>query len=136
MQAITTEKAPLPAGHYAQAIEHGGLVYVSGQLPIHPDRKALPIGPIEEQTEQALANLDAILRMAGSRRDQVLKVTVYIADIALWDRVNAVYARFFGDHRPARAIVPTRELHHGFQIEVEAIAAVTEHGPGALYAIE
>ncbi len=126
MQAITTEKAPLPAGHYAQAIEHGGLVYVSGQLPVSPDRKDKPIGPIETQTEQALANLDAILLAAGSRRDQVLKVTVYIADIALWDRVNAVYARFFGDHRPARAIVPTRALHFGFQVEIEAIAAVGE----------
>ncbi len=126
MQTINTPKAPLPAGHYAQAIEHGGLVYVSGQLPVSPDRKDTSGSPIEAQTEQVLANLDAILLAAGCRRDQVLKVTVYIADIALWDRVNAVYARFFGDHRPARAIVPTRELHHGFQIEVEAIAAVVE----------
>ncbi len=124
MQAITTQKAPLPAGHYAQAIEHGGLVYVSGQLPVAPGRKAETIGPVERQTEQALANLDAILRAAGSNRHKVLKVTVYIADIALWDRVNAVYARFFGEHRPARAVVPTRELHFGFQVEIEAIAVV------------
>ncbi len=126
MRSIETGDAPRPAGHYAQAVEHAGLVYVSGQLPVAPDRKAGAIGSIESQTEQALANLDAILRAAGSRRDQVLKVTVYIADIALWDRVNTVYARFFGDHRPARAIVPTRELHYGYQIEVEAIAAAAE----------
>ena len=126
MQAISTDNAPPPAGHYAQATTHAGIVYVSGQLPIGPDRDVTAIGPIEAQTKQALANLDAILRAAGSSRDKVLKVTVYIADIALWDRVNTVYARFFGDHRPARAIVPTRELHFGFQIEIEAIAAVGE----------
>mgnify|MGYP000081333418 FL=1 len=73
-----------------------------------------------------MRNLDAILKKASSDRDHVLKVTVYVSDIALWGRVNAVYARFFGDHRPARAVVPTRELHFGFQIEIEAIAAVLD----------
>jgi 2-iminobutanoate/2-iminopropanoate deaminase len=124
MRAIIADDAPLPAGHYAQAIEHDGLLYVSGQLPIDPPQDHQSLGPIETQASQALANLDVILKAAGSAREQVLKVTVYIADIALWERVNAVYARFFGDHRPARAIVPTRELHFGFQIEVEAAAAV------------
>ena len=124
MRAIVANDAPRPAGHYAQAIEHDGLVYVSGQLPIDPQQDRQSPGPIETQTAQALANLDAILKAAGSARDRVLKVTVYIADIALWERVNAVYARFFGDHRPARAIVPTRDLHFGFQIEIEAVAAV------------
>ncbi len=124
MRAIIANDAPRPAGHYAQAIEHEGLIYVSGQLPIDPQQDRQSAGPIETQTAQALANLDAILKAAGSARDRVLKVTVYIADIALWERVNAVYARFFGDHRPARAIVPTRDLHFGFQIEIEAVAAV------------
>ncbi len=124
MREVTTANAPRPAGHYAQAIEHDGLVYVSGQIPIGPDRDVTTIGSIEVQTEQALVNLDAILRAAGSSRAQVLKVTVYVADMALWDRVNAVYAQFFGAHRPARTIVPTRELHYGFQVEVEAVAAV------------
>lgn len=82
------------------------------------------MGSIEEQTERALRNVEAILEAAGSSLSQVLKTTVYISDIALWDRVNAVYARFFGNHRPARAVVPTRELHFGFQIEIEAIASV------------
>ncbi|MDJ0668013.1 MAG: RidA family protein [Desulfobacterales bacterium] len=124
MRDIIAKDAPRPAGHYAQAIEHEGLLYVSGQLPIDPRRTDQTVESIEVQTAQALANLDAILKAAGSARDRVLKVTVYIADIALWDRVNAVYARFFGDHRPARAIVPTRDLHFGFQIEIEAVAAV------------
>ena len=74
-----------------------------------------------------MRNLDAILKKANSDRHHVLKVTVYVSDIALWARVDAVYARFFGDHRPARAVVPTRELHFGFQIEIEAIAAVLDH---------
>jgi 2-iminobutanoate/2-iminopropanoate deaminase len=124
MIEISTPNAPEPAGHYAQAIVHDGLVFVSGQLPIDPRTGEKRIGTIEEQTEQALANVAAILRAAGSDLDSVLKVTVYIADISLWGRVNAVYAQAFGDHRPARAVVPTRDLHYGFQIEVEVIAYV------------
>ena len=124
MKEVLSNDAPQPAGHYSQAIEHQGLVYVSGQLPINPKSEEKNVGSIEEQTEQVLANLEAILRKANSGKNHVLKVTVYISDIALWDSVNSVYSRFFGDHRPARAIVPTRELHFGFQIEIEAIAAV------------
>ncbi len=124
MKVIMTNDAPQAAGHYAQAIEHQGLVYVSGQLPIDPKSDERHVGSIEEQTEQALSNLEAILKEANSDSNHVLKVTVYISDIALWDKVNSVYSRFFGDHRPARAIVPTRELHFGYQIEIDAIAAV------------
>lgn len=123
MKKILSKDAPQPAGHYSQAVEHQGLVYVSGQLPVNPKNKEQIIGNIEAQTEQALKNMAAILKEANSGKDNVLKVTVYISDIALWDRVNSVYARFFGNHRPARAIVPTRDLHFGFQIEIEAIAA-------------
>ena len=122
MKEILTRKAPKPAGHYAQAIEHQGVVYVSGQLPVDPRSSAKHIGSIETQTQQALENLAAILKAAGSGKEHVLKVTVYISDIALWDRVNMEYARFFGEHRPARAIVPVRELHFGYQIEIDAVA--------------
>ena len=125
MREIQTADAPRPAGHYAQAIEHQGVVYVSGQLPVDPRSKARPISSIEEQTEQALANVAEILNAAGSGKDRVLKVTVYISDIALWDRVNRVYARFFGKHRPARAIVPVRELHFGYQVEIDAVATLS-----------
>jgi 2-iminobutanoate/2-iminopropanoate deaminase len=126
LREISTSEAPAPAGHYAQAIVHDGVVYVSGQLPVDPQSGAKRVGSIEEQTEQALRNVAAILRAANSDVSRVIKTTVYVADIALWDRVNAVYARFFGDHRPARAVVPTRELHYGFQVEIEAVAAVGE----------
>jgi len=124
MEVISTSNAPKPAGHYSQAIVHNNLVYVSGQLPIDPESGEKRIGSIEEQTEQALKNLSEILKAAGSSLNQVIKTTVYISDIELWNRVNAVYARFFGEHRPARAVVPTRNLHFGFQIEIEAIAAL------------
>ena len=126
MKEVSTEKAPQPAGHYAQAVVHGGLVYVSGQLPVDPQTGDKRTGSIEEQAEQALANLAAILEASGSDLEHVLKTTVYVSDIELWGRVNAVYARFFGPHRPARAVVPTKELHYGFQLEIEAIAAVID----------
>lgn len=124
MKKVETDKAPRPAGHYAQAVAHNGLVYVSGQLAVDPQTGEKRLGSIEEQTEQALKNVAAILEAAGSGIDRVLKTTVYVSDIALWDRVNVVYGRFFADHRPARAVVPTRELHFGFLVEIEAIAAV------------
>jgi len=124
MIAISTPNAPQPAGHYSQAIVHDGIVYVSGQLAIDPATGEKRLGSIEEQTEQALRNVAALLEAAGSDLAHVLKTTVYIADISLWGRVNAVYARCFGEQRPARAVVPTKELHYGFLIEIEAVAAV------------
>lgn len=124
MRRVVTINAPQPAGHYSQAMVHNDIVYVSGQLPIVPETGEKILGPIEEQTAQALKNLAAILKAAKSNLNRVIKTTVYVSDISLWDRVNAVYKEFFGKHRPARAVVPTRELHFGFQIEIEAIAAV------------
>jgi 2-iminobutanoate/2-iminopropanoate deaminase len=126
-RTITTPAAPLPAGHYSQAIVHGGLVYAAGQLPIDPETgRPLADAGVEAQTERALRNLQAVLEAAGSRLDLVLRVNVYIADVALWGRVNAVYAAFFGVHRPARTVVPTGALHHGLLVEVDVIAALAE----------
>ncbi len=126
MKKISTKTAPTPAGHYSQAIVHGDAVFVSGQLPIDPRTGEKCVGTIEEQTKLALSNLAEILRAANSGIDRVIKTTVYVSDIELWGRVNQVYADFFGEHRPARAVVPTRDLHFGFLIEIEAIAAVSE----------
>lgn len=120
---ISTANAPTPAGHYSQAVVYGNLIFVSGQVPITAAGQKLT-GSIEEQTEQVLKNIAEILKAAGSDLKQVLKMTVYIADIELWGAVNRVYASVMGDHRPARAIVPTKELHYGFLIEIEAIAAI------------
>jgi 2-iminobutanoate/2-iminopropanoate deaminase len=123
VKVIFTENAPRPAGHYSQAIAHGDTIYLSGQLPVEPKSGEKKTGPIEEQAEQVLKNMAEILQAAGSDLNHVLKVTVYIADISLWERLNAVYARFFGEHWPARAVVPTPNLHFGFLVEIDAIAA-------------
>jgi len=126
MKKIFTPNAPKPAGHYSQAIVHDNVVYVSGQLPIDPVTGEMRLSSIEEQTEQALKNVAEILKASGSDIDSVIKTTVYISDIQLWDRVNDVYSKFFGEHRPARAVVPTKNLHHGSKIEIEAIASLVK----------
>ena len=123
---IQTPNAPQPGGHYSQAIVHNGLVFVSGQLSVDPKTGDKKLGSIEEQTEQALHNVAEILRAANSDLSRVLKMTVYVADIELWSAVNSVYARFMGDNRPARAVIPTGRLHYGFLIEIEAIAATLD----------
>jgi 2-iminobutanoate/2-iminopropanoate deaminase len=99
-------------------------VFVSGQLSIDPKTGEKKLGSIEEQTEQALTNVAEILKAAGSDLSRVLKMTIYVSDINLWGAVNSVYARMLGDHRPARAVIPTRDLHYGFLIEIEAIGAL------------
>ena len=124
MEFVNTDKAPAPAGHYSQAVKQGGFVFVSGQLPIDPLDPEKKEGTIEEQTRQALLNMSAILEASGSSISNVVKTTVYISDICHWSRVNTVYSDFFGNHRPARAVVPTRELHYRYMIEIEAIASL------------
>ncbi len=123
IKRISTPNAPTPAGHYSQATVYNGLVFVAGQLSIDPATGAHKTGTIEEQTELALSNVHAILQAAGSDWNRVLKMTVYVADINLWDVVNKVYGRILGEHRPARAVIPTGALHHGFLIEIDAVAA-------------
>ncbi len=125
LEKINTKNAPQPAGHYAQAVVHNGLVYVSGQLPVIPENPREILPSIEEQTKQVLINIKSILNASGSDLTKVIKTTVYVSDITLWDRVNKVYSEFFGSHYPARVIVPTRELHFGFKIEMDAIAAIS-----------
>ena len=121
IQSISTEKASQPGGHYAQATVFKDLIFVSGQLPITPDGKKIT-GDISSQTRQVLDNVKAILEEADSGLEGVLKSTVYVSDISLWGTVNDIYAAYFKDHKPARAVVPTRDLHYGFLIEMEVIA--------------
>ena len=120
---IETKNAPAAGGHYSQAVVHNGLVFVSGQLSIDPQTSEKKLGSIEEQTEQVLKNVEAILKAGNSDFSRVLKMTVYVADIELWAAVNKVYARVLGEHRPARAVIPTGKLHYGFLIEIDAVAA-------------
>jgi len=122
VSAILTERAPTPAGHYAQAVVCGDQVFVSGQLPIRADGRALDDDGFEAQARQAIQNLLEIVRAAGSSPPQLLKVTAYIVGIANWPRFNAVYASMLPDARPARSVVPVPELHYGYLVEIDAIA--------------
>ena len=128
MEIISTPKAAAPLGHYSQAVVHEGLVYVSGQLPIDPVDDQLFFETVEEQTLQTLHNVQAVLLAANSDKSLVLKSTVYISDISIWAQVNQVYAEFFGDHKPARAAVPTKALPKGFLVEIEVVAVQKGRG--------
>jgi reactive intermediate/imine deaminase len=120
--AILTDRAPQPAGHYAQAVVSGAHVFVSGQLPIRPDGRPLDDHGFEAQARQAIQNVLEILRAAGSSPQQLVKVTAYIVGIANWPRFNAVYASMLGDACPARSVIPVPELHYGYLVEIDAIA--------------
>ncbi len=121
MKIINTEKMPKSNGHYSQCIEHNGMLYLSGQLPINQADRSIP-ETIDEQTDLVLNNIEIILKEAGSSKNNVLQVRIYISDISLWDRVNERYSIFFENHKPVRCIVPTRELHFGCLIEIEVTA--------------
>jgi len=128
VQSIFTPAAPAPSGHYSQAVAHNGIVYVSGQLPFDPLTGKICPGGIEEQAERVLKNLAEILTAAGSDLQHVLKVTIYIPGVKYWPPVNLVYARVFGEHKPARCVVPVAELNYGALIELEAVAAQIDTG--------
>lgn len=122
MQIIQTKNALKPVGHYSQAIIHNDLLYVSGQLPIHPETGEKIPGTATEQARQIFGNIELILKEAGTSFEKMLKVVIYISDVAFWDDINAVCGEFFTQHKPVRTIVPTRDLHFGFLIEIDCIA--------------
>lgn len=125
VREIRSAAAPAPVGPYSQAVRHGGLVYLSGQIPLDPASGKLVPGEIEAQTERVIANLRAVLEAANSSLARVLKTTVYLVDLSLFPRVNAVYAQHFrGQPCPARATVQVAALPLGAAIEIDAIAAV------------
>jgi 2-iminobutanoate/2-iminopropanoate deaminase len=124
MKTIQPADQPTPKGHYSPGFEHNGLIYVSGQLPMDLKTREPFAGDIETQTELALRNVEAVLEEAGSDLYHVLQMTIYVSDIELWGKVNEVYARVMGDHRPARAVIPVKDLHFDTKIEIAAIAAV------------
>ena len=121
---VRTEAAPAPfqGAPYSQAIRAGGLVFVSGQLALEPGESALKGGSIEEQTEQVLANLRAILAEAGSGLDRLVKTTVFLQDLGDFQGMNEVYARHVGEQPPARSTVEVAKLPSGALVEIEAIA--------------
>jgi 2-iminobutanoate/2-iminopropanoate deaminase len=126
MNTITSPHAPAPAGHYSQARTAGGMVYVSGQLPLCPPSMAIPEG-IAAQLIQAMKNVEHILLAAGSSLEQLVSVQLFITDVSLWPEVNRVYAQVMGASRPARTIVPVGPLHYGALIEINAIGEIADH---------
>jgi len=127
MKEIRTSTAPAPVGPYSQAVRHAGLLFVSGQIPLDSKTNALVEGDIEAQTERVLANLSAVLEAGGSSLQRVLRTTVYLIDLGLFPRVNAIYARHFtGTPPPARATVEVAALPLGAQVEIDAIACAED----------
>jgi 2-iminobutanoate/2-iminopropanoate deaminase len=123
LKAIESQAAPAPVGPYSQAVAHGEWVFASGQIPLDPETGKLVPGEIEAQTERVIANLSAVLEAAGTSLARVVKATVYVTDLALFARINAVYARHFtGDPPPARATVQVAALPLGADVEIDAIA--------------
>lgn len=111
-----------PGGHYSHGTVAGGLVFVSGQLPITPAGRRLVDASFAEQARQTLANVGAVLDAAGSGIEKLIQVRVYVDDLRHWPEFDALYAEWAGGNRPCRAVVPAGALHHGLKIEIEAVA--------------
>ncbi len=123
MEFIYPSSTSKPKGHYSPATVHNGFVFVSGQ--ISTDASGHPVlDSVEEQAKRCLEKIRVILAASNSSLDRVLKVNIFVANMDDWTKVNAVFAEFFGDHRPARLIVPTGPLHYGCTIEIDCVAAI------------
>jgi reactive intermediate/imine deaminase len=121
MKHIATPDAPPPGGHYSQAVQAGGFVFVSGMLP-GADAVSTGADNFERQVRAALQHCERVLAAAGCTFKDVVQCTAYIVGIENWPPFNRIYAECFGDHKPARAVVPVPELHHGFLVEVQMTA--------------
>jgi len=126
---IHSPHAAAPGGHYSQAVAHEGVLYVSGQLPVRANGEHSSDQPFEVQASIALDNLMAILAEAGLSPHDLLKVTVYVVGIEHWPAFDQLYAHYLGAHKPARAVVPVPVLHHGYLIEIEAVARGAQEQP-------
>jgi len=122
LTVVSTPDAPKAIGPYSQAIVQGGLVYTAGQVALDPATMELVPGAVGDQTERVFANLKAVLAAAGTRLERVVKTTVYLVDMADFSAMNEVYAKHFGDHRPARSTVAVAGLPKGARVEIDVIA--------------
>jgi len=122
MKTIATDGAPKAIGPYSQAVSDGGFLFASGQVPLDPATGELVIGGFEAGVERVFDNLEAVLAAAGSRLDDVVKTTVYLLRMADFAAMNAVYAKRFGNHRPARSTVAVAELPKGAAVEIDVVA--------------
>ena len=124
LRPVATDDAPAAIGPYSQAVVSDGWVFCSGQIPLDPETQELVSGDIEAQTERVLTNLRAVLEAAGASMSTVVKTTVFLSDMGDFQAMNGVYARHFGDHRPARAAVQAAALPKGVDVEIECVARV------------
>ena len=123
-EIVSTENAPGAIGPYSQAIKAGGMVYCSGQIPIDPATGNFVSDVVSEQTEQVLKNLSEVLKAAGTSLDNVVKTTVFLADMNDFTEMNEVYSQFFDDNKPARATVQAARLPRDAKVEIDCIAVV------------
>ena len=119
-----TDKAAQPGGPYSQAVIHGGLVYVSGQVSIDPVTNQIVIGTIEEETEVTMENMRIILAESGSSLEKILQVKVYLADIRDYGRFNVAYRRYFPENPPARSCIQAAKIPFGLRVEIDAIGCI------------
>ncbi len=125
LKPVHTDGAPAALGPYSQAIVSDGFVFASGQVAIDPTTGEVVEGGVAEQTDRVLTNLSAVLEAAGASMSTVVKATVFLTDMGTFAEMNEVYARHFGDHRPARAAVEVAGLPKGVDVEIEAVARVS-----------
>lgn len=125
LKTVSSDKCSPAGGHYSPGVVHNGVMYVSGQLPFRPelDRDA-KMSPAD-QARACLQNVIDIAEAAGADRERVIKTTVFISNMDAWGSINEVYQEFFPNHKPARCVVPCGPLHFGFEVEIEAIVAVS-----------
>lgn len=123
MKFITINSKIENKGHYVLGVIAGGMLYISGQLPVHHETGLPPSDGVAQQTADALHNVELVLKPAGLKREDVVMCRVYIPDVTYWDTVKAAYAAFFGSHKPARVMFPSGELHNGVLVEIKAVAA-------------
>ena len=124
MRTISTDKAPKAIGPYAQGISACGLLFLSGQVPLDPGTGQLVQGTVQEEVTRVMDNLKAVLEAAGSGLPRVVRTTVYLTSLEDFAAMNEVYARYFGDHRPARSTVQVSALPRGARVEIDAIASL------------
>lgn len=124
MDVISTDAAPAAIGPYSQAVQAGGLLFCSGQIPLDPATGELVLGDVAVQAGQVMRNIAAVLTAAGTGFDRVIKTTIFLADMADFAKVNEIYGSRFSAHKPARSTVAVKDLPRGALLEIEVIAAV------------
>jgi 2-iminobutanoate/2-iminopropanoate deaminase len=124
MDYVATPDAPKAIGPYSQAIKANGLVFTSGQISLDPTTGELVTGSFEDQVHRVFRNLEAVLREAGTSFDRVVKATVYVTDLGNFQTLNSIYAKYFGEHKPARTTIQAAALPKGSAVEIDLIALV------------